>query len=353
MTEALYQRLAAKLSGLVRDEPMSRHCTIRVGGPAAAFVAVRTLPDLIAAVTMAESLEVRYHILGGGSNTLFADHGFDGLVIKNIANQVTMAGAVELLEESDWTSPAGEVRHEAANPGQYVSFLDLNYEERSGDTLVTAESGVNLTALIVKTLDVGLTGLEWFGGIPGVIGGAVYNNIHGGTHFLGERLVEVTVLTPNLQKKIYPQSALELGYDQSRFQRSGEIILVASFRLTRATTRELQRAEYTFREWIKRKSAMQPRLGSMGSTFQNIAQDLREKIGAPTSGAGWLIDQCGLKGYRVGNAQIAPEHANFIVNHGGATAAEVYALIRLAKDAVKKKFGVTLKEEVFLIGDWP
>jgi UDP-N-acetylmuramate dehydrogenase len=272
------------------------------------------------------------------------------MVIKHIANQVTIAGQVEQLEAVDWELSSVAARHEAADPSKYISFLDLNYEERPGQTLVDAESGTNLTALIAKSLGAGLTGLQWFGGIPGVIGGAVYNNIHGGTHLIGERVATVTVLTADNQVQTINKKEVGFAYDYSRFHQTGEIILRVGFLLTKGTAPELERAEYTFREWVKRKSQMQPKLGSMGSTFQNISQETRLKIKAPTTAAGWLIDQCGLKGKIIGQAQIAPEHANFIVNHGGATAQDVYLLMQEAKQAVKRKFGVDLKEEVFVVG---
>lgn len=352
MTDTLFQQLAESLPGLRAEEPLSRHCTIRAGGPAAAFISTKTVDELVQAITVARKLEVPFHILGGGSNTLFADGGFDGLVIKNMANRVTIAGQADQVSELDYTMPTGEIRHEAADPNKYISFLDLNYEERPGDTLVVAESGVNLTALIVKTLSAELTGLHWFGGIPGVIGGAVYNNIHGGTHFIAERLVEVSVLTPAGEVVTVPKSELEFAYDYSRLHRTGEIILTTTFLLTKSTPQEVERAEYTFREWTRRKSQMQPKLGSMGSTFQNVAQEVRERAGAPTTAAGWFIDQCGLKGHQIGNAQVAPEHANFIVNLGGATAGDVYRLMQHMQQSVKQKFGVDLVPEVFLIGDF-
>lgn len=352
MKEALFSQLKDRLPKLQADEPLARHSTIRVGGPAAAFFVARSIDELIKAVTTARNLGISFHILGGGSNTLFSDHGFDGLVIKNLANQITIGGQSETLEAVDWKPPVVEVRHEAADPKGYVSFLDLNYEERPGDTSVTVDSGINLTALIGRTIDAGLIGLEWFGGIPGVIGGAIYNNIHGGTHFIGERLVSVKALTAENEMVEYRVDQLELGYDTSRFHGSGEIILEATFLLTKGTSTEVERADYTFREWTRRKSQMQPKLGSMGSTFQNISQTVREQIGAPTTSAGWLIDQCGLKGHQIGQAQIAPQHANFIVNLGGASANDVCQLIQLAKQSVKTKFGVDLHEEVFLIGQF-
>lgn len=352
MTTARLKGLRQRLPNLVTDEPLSRHTTMRVGGEAGAFIVVKTVDDLINAVIVARELAIPYHILGGGTNTLFSDRGFEGLVIKNMANQVEIAGQVDRLDESDWQQPVGEARHEAADPNVFVSFLDLNYDERAGDTLVIAESGVNLTALIIKTLDAGLTGLQWFGGIPGVVGGAVYNNIHGGTHFIGQRLAAVTALKSDNSQQRITANELDLGYDHSRFHNSDEVILTAEFLLTKGTAPEIERAEYTFREWIKRKSQMQPKLGSLGSTFQNISQVSRQAIKAPTTSAGWLIDQTGLCGYRLGQAQIAPEHANFIINRGGATASEVYQLIQLAKKKVKAKFGIDLREEIFLVGDF-
>ncbi len=353
LTASHKQRLQQAFPTLAWDEPLSRHCTIRVGGPAAAFLVTRTTQELVAAIGLARELGISWHILGGGSNTLFADTGFDGLVIKNLANQMTIAGQAENLEAVDWTAPIGEVRHESADPMKYVSFLDLNYAERPGDTIVVAEAGINLTALIVRTLDAGLTGLEWYGGIPGVIGGAVYNNIHGGTHLIAERVSRIVVLDENNQQQELEKKELDFGYDYSRLHQTGEIILAVHFLLTQATGPETERAEQTFREWVRRKTQMQPKLGSMGSTFQNIAQEVRGRIGAPTTSAGWLIDQAGLKGKIIGQAQIAPEHANFIVNLGGATANDVYSLIRLAQKTVKQKFGVDLTPEVFLVGDFP
>lgn len=354
MTDELYAELAAGLPDLQRNEPLAKHCTIRTGGPAAAFLIVKDKASLIKAVKLARQNGVAIHLLGGGSNSLFSDQGFAGLVIKNMANQLTVGEQVDVVDEVAWNLDAaiGEARHEAADTKQYVSFLDLNYEERPGDTLVTAESGTNLTALIIKTIDAGLTGLQWFGGIPGVIGAAVYNNIHGGTHFIGERLVEVEALGDDGSVKKYQNSELELAYDYSRFHHTNEIILSVTFLLTKATGAEEERASATLREWVKRKSQMQPKLGSMGSTFQNISQALREQIGAPTTSAGWLIDQCGLKGHQIGQARISPEHGNFIVNLGGASSQDVYSLMQLAKVQVKQKFGIDLKEEVFLIGDF-
>lgn len=346
-----YETLKQEIPNLVANEPLSKHCTIRVGGPAAAFVIVRSVDELVQAVTAARHYDVPFHVVGGGSNTLFSDSGFSGLVIKNMANQLTIAGAAEQIQEESWQSPqAGEVRHEAADPTKYITFTDLDYEERPGDTLVVAESGVNLTAFIIKTLDSGFTGMQWYGGIPGVVGGAVFNNIHGGTHFIGERLVRVKVLLEDGEITTFEKNELKLGYDTSRFHGTKDIILSAEFLLTKSNSLEVERAEKAFREWVRRKSQMQPKLGSMGSTFQNIAQADRERIGAPTTAAGWLIDQCGLKGHRIGNAQFAPEHANFIVNLGGATAADVHALMELAQTSVKQKFGVDIRPEVFMIG---
>jgi UDP-N-acetylmuramate--L-alanine ligase/UDP-N-acetylenolpyruvoylglucosamine reductase len=347
-----FEILAPYIPGLVKDEPLSRHATIRVGGPAAAFTMVRTTEDFIKVVTIAREKQVPFHIVGGGSNTLFSDKGYPGLIIKNVANQVVIAGEADQLAAEDWQQPSGEIRHEAADPTKYISFADLDYEEKPGDTVVVADAGVNLTAFIVKTLDAGLTGMQWFGGIPGVLGGAIFNNIHGGTHFIGERLLRVHALQEDGSIVIREKEELELGYDISRFHRTHEIILKAEFLLTKSAPLEVERADRAFREWTKRKSQMQPKLGSMGSTFQNISQSDRERIGAPTTAAGWLIDQCGLKGYQIGNAQIAPEHANFIINRGGATAADVKSLMDLAQKSVKQRFGVDITPEVFLIGEW-
>jgi UDP-N-acetylmuramate dehydrogenase len=350
MTPEIFERIKAVFPNVTSGELLARHSTMRVGGPAGAFLVVRSVVELQQAVSLAHKEGVPFHILGGGSNTLFSDCGFDGLVIKNMASTLTIGNQAEQLEVEDWQAP--EVRHEAADPKKYISFLDLDYAERPGDTVVSVESGANLTATCVKTIHAGYIGLEWFGGIPGVIGGAVYNNIHGGTHFIGTRVRSVTAMSPAGEVKTYQAAELDFAYDYSRFHETDEILLSCEFLLTKATGPEIERADYTFREWVKRKSAMQPKEGSMGSTFQNISQQERERIGAPTTAAGWLIDQCGLKGKMNGKAQIAPEHANFIINTGGATAHEVYALMQLAQQSVKQKFGIDLKPEVFLVGEF-
>lgn len=352
MTDSIYQKLAEILPDLKRDEPLARHSTIRVGGPAAAFLTVNSIDRLVLAVKTAKENKIPYHLLGGGSNTLFSDTGFDGLIIKNMANQLVIGGESEVVEAVDYHVPVGRPRYESADPGKYVSFFDLDAPERPGDTLVTADSGLNLTACIIKTLAADLSGLQWFGGIPGVIGGAVYNNIHGGNRFIADRVAEVRVLTEEGQIKKLPKKDLEFDYDFSRFHRTKEIILSVDFLLAKASEPELERAEYTFREWTRRKSQKQPKLASMGSTFQNIPGAVRERIGAPTTAAGWLIDQCGLKGRRCGGAQIAPEHGNFITNTGNATATDVYSLMQLMTSEVKRRFGVDLVPEVFLVGDF-
>lgn len=361
MSNDYFNRLSALLPQLQQNEPLSKHCTIRVGGPAAAFLVVKSCAEIVGAVQAARTNSVPIHILGGGSNTLFSDHGFAGLVIKNMANHVEVAGSpdeldvfdeLDALDRQSLHQTEAEVRHEAADPTKYVSFLDLNYEERPGDTLIKAESGVNLTALIIKSLDSGLAGLQWFGGIPGVIGGAIYNNIHGGTRFIAERLVEISVISDDNSVTNLSKAELKFAYDYSRLHETKEIILSASFLLTKATAVELERDEYTFREWTKRKSQMQPKLGSIGSTFQNVSQAVRLQTGAPTTAAGWFIDRCGLKGKMIGKAQIAQEHANFIINTGGASASDVYQLMALAQRNVKKQFGVFLRPEIFMVGEF-
>ncbi len=348
---SLLEQLRLKIPGVAQNEPLSRHSTIRAGGLAAAFLVTKTIDELVSAVTVVRELGILFRIIGGGSNTLFSDKGFDGLVIKNLANGIDIAGAREELDPIPW-QPVAEIRHEAANPSKYVSFLDLNYDERPGDTLVTVESGINLTALIIRSLDAGLLGLEWFGGIPGTLGGAIYNNIHGGTHFIGERVNSVEALTGDGSRQSYAHEELAFSYDKSRFHDTAEVILRVELSLTKGTKLEIDRADDTFRQWVRRKGEMQPKLGSLGSTFQNISQADRQKIGAPTTSAGWIIEQVGLKGHRIGDAQIAPEHANFIINHGGATSSDIYALIRLAQKEVKKKFGLDLQLEVFLVGEF-
>ncbi|HID88002.1 MAG TPA: UDP-N-acetylmuramate dehydrogenase [Anaerolineae bacterium] len=287
-------------------EPMAHHTSFRIGGPADLFVRAGTIERLCQWVRLARQHGVPTFILGHGTNILVSDRGIRGLVIQNDCQ-------------------AYELREEATNP----------------EAILHAEGGASLPGLAFLMAEMGWAGLEWAIGIPGSVGSAVVNNAgaHGGC--VADVLRRVTILTEEGEIAELPAHQLALGYRTSRFKGQGgrEVVLAAEFALHREPVEDLaaRMAEYT--EFRRRTQPAEP---SVGSIFKNPPGDF----------AGRLIEQAGLKGRRIGGAEISPVHANFIVNRGGARAADVLALIELARRTVRERFGVELELEIELVGEW-
>ena len=288
---------------LREGEPMSRHTSARIGGPADFFVAVDSADDLTEAVREALRASVRFLVLGAGSNILAADRGMRGLVIKNRTSGIVFA-------------------------------------ERGETIIVRAESGVGLPTLARQCVLRGAAGLEWSATVPGTVGGAVVGNAgaHGSDVAASLRLA--TILQGNGVVREYSKADLKFGYRKSAIK-SGErpVVLSAEFALKRGNPDELQARVDGF---IARRKRTQPPGASIGSMFKNPPDDY----------AGRLIEAAGLKGIRIGKAEISPIHANFFVNLRGASANDVYSLISLAQSKVREKFGVELELEIELVGDW-
>ena len=268
-------------------------------GPAALFVAAHSYAALARTLSVLEAERVAWVIVGKGSNLLVADDGYDGCVI-------TLDGEF--------------ARHTFAEDGT-----------------LTAGAGANLSRLVNEALKAGLSGLEPCVGIPGTLGGAVSMNAGTRREWIGERVRDVVVLRPGEGLHRYEGGEIEWGYRSTTLPTS-EIILEATLGLSPAPASAI--AE-DMDARLRRRRERQP-LGapSCGSVFRN----------PPNRSAGALIEACGLKGTVCGGAQISPEHANFIVNRGGATAADVISLISRAHDAVRDRFGIDLACEVKLLG---
>ena len=306
-------KLKAALGPLVvrRDVPLAPLTTFRIGGPADFFVSTRTPDELTSVVSTARSLGIPWFLLGRGANILVSDRGFRGLVVHN---QI-----------------------------QGIDFLD--------DTSVRAGAGVEtFPDLIDQTVARGLGGLHHFVGIPSTVGGALWQNLHflspgparERTVFIEEVLESADILTEEGDRTTVGVDYFEFGYDESILHHRDDIVLSATFRLTEAPTDELRRV---MRENLKWRDDRHPDLWlypCAGSIFQKI-----EGIGA-----GRLIDECGLKGHVSGGAGIFHNHANIIVNLGGATAAEVRGLIDLAQTTVKRETGHTLETEIAFVGEF-
>lgn len=300
---------------------LAKHTYFKLGGPADYFVEAKTKTELIEAVRYALEHKLPYLVLGGGSNILVGDQGFRGLVIKNRTSEVKIKGFAGGVEKGK---------------------LDLK------EAIVQADSGVTANYLIRYTLDEGLSGLEDMLGLPGTVGGAVYNNSHHLDKLWGDHIVEVEVLDLEGKIKKYTQKECQFAYDYSIFHNTKETILSASFQLKRGDKTKLWEVATAA---VKRRSTTQPLgLPSSGCMFKNISLADRMRLGVPTQSAGYLIDKAGLKGLSVGGAKVSDVHANFIVNDGTAKASDVNELVTLVKSKVKEKFGVDLVEEVILIG---
>lgn len=293
------------LSGAVdadvrRDEPLSRHTSYRIGGPAALFVRVHSYEALAKTLSVLSSEGVAWVVLGKGSNVLVADQGYDGCVI--------------VLD------------------GEF-SRLSVSKEERT----IVSGAGVVLSKLVNEALKASLSGLEPCVGIPGTVGGALSMNAGTRREWIGRRVRDLVVLEPGSGMRRYAGGEIDWGYRMTTLP-STSIILEATFSLLPAT-REAIAADTDAR--LRRRRSSQPlSLPSCGSVFRN----------PPDRSVGALIESCGLSGATQGGAQISTEHANFIVNRGGATAADVLALIGAAHDAVLARYGIDLTCEVKLLG---
>lgn len=306
------------------DAPLKNLSWMKVGGNADLLFTAKNTTDLIDAVTAAKNHHIPIFILGGGSNIIISDQGIRGLVVKNRADKISLE------------SVKGDVK-----------------QGKTGitDIRIKAESGVIINQFVRYCVDESLEGLEEFLGVPGTVGGAVYNNSHHLDHLIGDYVHKVEVITPELEIKTYSKDQLKFAYDYSILQKTGDIILSATFNVSPGDKKILwQRAESA----LKRRRDSQPlEKPSSGCMFKNLKESDAIAHHTPnhTKSAGQLIELSGLKGQSIGGAQVSQVHANFIVNDGTASAEDVKALADLVAKTVHERFGVTLEREVFYIGE--
>ena len=293
---------------IVRDALLAPFTTFRVGGPADWLVHARHAADVRHACEVARAHGVPARVVGGGSNILVADAGVRGIVVR---------------------LHGGEARVVA-------------------DGRMRADAGLTINGLVRWTVSRGYAGLEAWAGTPGTVGGAIYGNAHFKGQNIGALVASVELLDASGTVSDVPADALEFGYDYSRLKSTGEVVLSADFRAGRgdpAALRAIARESLAFR---KRTQPLES--PSAGCVFQN-PDPARDPVppGIPPS-AGALVDRAGLKGAREGGARVSPAHGNFIVNDGGATAADIRVLIERCRDAVRRQFGVDLRYEIVLLG---
>lgn len=288
--------------------PLAPFTTFKVGGPADLLVEPRSSAELIEVLHAARAHGVPVTMLGGGSNVLVGDRGVRGLVVR---------------------PRGGEIRAENA-------------------TRVRADAAVTINGLVRWLIGRGLAGLEAWAGTPGTVGGGIYGNAHWAGRLLSEHLDDVRLWSDGSVTNV-PAGEMEFGYDRSRLQRSGEVLLSARFVVASgdpAALRETARASLAYRK--RTQPLASP---SAGCIFQNLSAGDPAGPGTPRS-AGALVDRAGLKGAREGGAQVSPTHANFIVNDGTATAADIRRLIDRCRAAVGEMFGVELRNEIMFIGEF-
>lgn len=279
-------------------EPLARHTSFQIGGPAALFCSPRTTEQLIQAFALCREAGVRTYILGNGSNLLFSDKGFDGAVLCTRSLQP-------------------EIRVE-------------------GDRII-AGAGVSLQQVCEEAARYGLTGLEFAYGIPGSLGGAVYMNAGAYGGETRDVLAEVEFLDETGCVRTLPASQLELGYRTSVFARTGWCVLRATLQLAKGDREQIQAK---MDDLMNRRREKQPlELPSAGSAFKRPEGAF----------AGSLIEQCGLRGFRVGDAAISEKHCGFIVNLGHASCADVLELARQVSERVHQQTGFVLEKEIRVV----
>lgn len=295
---------------LVAGASLARLTTFRTGGPAEWLFEARSAEELVQALRLADSVGVATTILGGGSNVLVSDAGIRGLVIRTRGGTVREDGA-------------GRVRADAA---------------------------VTMNGLVRWTVNRGHAGLEAWAGTPGTVGGAVFGNAHFGGRSIGDLVIDVRLASRAGVVRDAAHDEMRFGYDRSRLQTSGEVLVSAAFRVAPGVPAALRAVA---RESLAYRKRTQPLdAPSAGCVFRNPDPGIDAMpAGIPWS-AGALVDRAGLKGAREGDAVVSPTHGNFIVNEGAATARDIRRLIDRCRDTVRDRFGVDLREEIVYLGDF-
>jgi UDP-N-acetylmuramate dehydrogenase len=295
--------LQARLGDKVKENvPLAPYTSARIGGPADIFITVDTVAELVRVINLLWKQEMAFTILGGGSNVLVSDKGVRGVVVMNRAKGVKF--------------------HAGDQPS------------------VTAESGVVFSNLARRCAAKGLSGIEWAATVPGTIGGAVYGNAGAFGGEMADNLITTELLTQQ-GRETYTIEQMGYTYRASVLKR-GEInavVLSAELSLKNSTQEDVT---VKIQQFSAHRKATQPPGASMGSMFKNPAGDY----------AGRLIEVSGMKGTRIGNAEISPLHGNFFINHGNTRAADIRALIQLVHKTVKEKQGVDLELEIEFVGEW-
>jgi len=289
---------------LQENVSMANYTTARVGGKVSALVSIHTLDNLIDAAQRLWNLSVPFHILGSGSNILVSDKGLEAVILHNRAH-------------------------------------NLKIDTKSTNPSIYAESGAILGTVARQSALRGLSGMEWAAPVPGTVGGAVYGNAGAHDSNIKQSLKVAKILHEKEGIQDWSVDKLAYQYRSSVLKREHlpVVILSAIFNVVKTSREE---AWEKIKAFQAHRKETQPPGASMGSMFKNPTGDY----------AGRLIEAAGLKGRRIGRAMISPIHANFIINLEGASAQDIWKLMKIAQDAVKEKFGIILEPEIELVGEF-
>lgn len=285
------------------NEPMSKHTSFKTGGNADYYIKADNKEEIKNIIKYAKQNEIPLHIIGNGSNVLVSDNGIRGIVLK-------------------------------------INLQGIDIQEQKDGVIVTVASGEKVMALAQKLLQNSITGFEELSGIPGTIGGAIKMNA--GAH--GREMKDIVISTTYMNEdgKIYEltNEEQEFTYRHSTFFEHKYIILETKLLLQKGEKEQIEEKMQEFIEWRKDKQPLE--FPSAGSTFKRGANFITAK----------LVDECGLKGYTIGGAQVSEKHAGFVINTGNATSQDIFELIKYIKKKVYEKFKVRIKEEIEIIGEF-
>ncbi len=321
MNDEVFLALKKSLPGIQKNILLKDHTTFQIGGPAKYFLVAQKKEDIIKALTLAKQLNLPVFILGGGSNILASDQGFDGLVIK-IQNK----------------KPS------------------LKIQQKAGNFFIEAPAGTAVKDLVTFSTNNALQGLEWAGGLPGTFGGAIRGNAGAFGGETKDSIFQVQALDENLNIKIVSNAQCQFSYRNSIFKQKNWIVLSATIKLTKGDKKNLKATAKANADYRTNRHPLNfPNAGSIfkNCDFESFSLSHQKNLLAvvkkdpfPVVPTAYLISEAGLKGTTIGGAKVSEKHPNFIVNVGGAKAKDVLAVIDINKKNIKEKYNVTLEQEV-------
>lgn len=286
-----------------RNVILKPYTSFKIGGPASFFLEAKTPSEIIKAVNLAREIKLKYFVLGGGSNILFDDLGFNGLVIRDLTDKFRINGNV-----------------------------------------VGALSGTTIDKLVDATVEQGLSGMEYAAGIKGTIGGSVYGNAGAFGHAINEILDKAVIYTTDDKIEIVDNKYFEFSYRKSRISISNDVLISVKLVLNRGDSKKLAEIVKERRQFRKDRHPVD--MGSAGSVFKNLRSLENPKDVTP---AGKLLEEAGVRGLAVGDAAVFEKHCNIVVNKGNAKSEDVKKVIQIMKNAVFDKFAIDLEREIIYI----